>query len=557
MKNIKLVIVGGVAGGAGSAAKARRVNETASIKMFEKGSFVSFANCGLPYFVGDEIKSKSSLLLQTPEKFWNRYRIEAKVNHEVLSINRKEKNVKVKNLETNEEFTEDYDKLILSPGAGAIVPPIEGIHSKNIFVLKTVPDAEKIKEYIQKHNVKKAVVVGAGFIGLEIADQLNGLKIETSVIELFEHVLPPFDKDMAMLIQQKISNSNVKFIINDGVKSFKVKDEIATHVETQSGKLIESDLVLLCIGVRPEIKLAQDCGLEIGKTKGIVTNEYMQTSDPDIYAVGDAVEVKNLITGEVDRFALAGPAAKQGRCAGENAVTENRMKFKGSIGTAIIESCGVTCAMSGLSEKACQRANIPYKVNVIHAESHVSYYPGSNTLCLKLVSHAKTGQILGGQIVGIDGVDKRMDVIATAIYAKMTTHDLEFLDLCYSPQFGSSKDPVVMLGFSSHDTECGDVQGIPVLEFLNQSKDYEVVDVRTPNEYKNAHMKGASNIELDSIRENLEKFDKKKEYVLYCRSGFRSYMASRVLKQNGFKVKNLQGGFLSLEPVLSKDQVEK
>eukprot|EP01080_Neovahlkampfia_damariscottae_P008507 gene8507-331_t len=556
MKNIKLVIVGGVAGGAGAAAKARRMCEGASIKMFEKGGFVSFANCGLPYYVGDEIKSKDSLLLQTPEKFWNRYRVETKVNHEVMSINRKEKKVTIKNLLTKEEFDEIYDKLILSPGAGAVVPPIEGIHSSNIFTLKTVPDAEKIKQFIEKHNVKKATIVGAGFIGLEIADQMVHLGIETSVVELYDHILPPFDEDMASLIQFQLKDSTINFVLKDGVKSFKTENDKATHVETQSGKLIESDLILLCIGVRPEIKLAQDCGLEIGKTRGIITNEYMQTSDPDIFAVGDAVEVKNMITGLQDRFALAGPAAKQGRCAGQNAVSDVKIKYKGSIGTAIIETCGITCAMTGLSEKACKKYNIPYKVNVIHGNSHVTYYPGSNSLCLKLISHSETEKILGAQVVGVDGVDKRTDVIAAAIYANMTIHDLEFLDLCYSPQFGSSKDPVVMLGFSSHNTDCGDVTGISVLEFKKTNNDYQVIDVRTDSEFNDGHFKGSKNVELDTIRDNLKLFDKEKTYVVYCRSGFRSYMASRVLSQNGFKVKNLQGGWLSLNPVLSNEEIE-
>jgi len=472
-----------------------------------------------------------------------------------LSIEKK-KSVLVKNLLTSEEFSEFYDKLILSPGAGALVPPIEGIHSSNIFTLKTVPDATKIKEYIQKQGVKKATVVGAGFIGLEIADQMIHLGIDTTVVELFDHVLPPFDEDMALFIERQLENSKIKFVLKDGVKSFKTEKGIATHVETQSGKLIESDLILLCIGVRPEIKLAQDCGLEIGKTRGIVTNEFMETSDPDIYAVGDAVEVKNMITGLPDRFALAGPAAKQGRCAGQNAVSDIKIKYRGSIGTAIIETCGITCAMTGLSEKACQKSNIPYKVNVIHGNSHVTYYPGSNSLCLKLISHSENHKILGAQIVGVDGVDKRTDVIATAIYANMTIHDLEFLDLCYSPQFGSSKDPVVMLGFSAHNTDCGEVTGLSVLEFLKSKTNYEVIDVRTDSEYKEGHYKGATNIELDSIRENLEKFDKEKSYVVYCRSGFRSYMASRILKQKGYKVKNLQGGWLSFNPVLKKEEIE-
>lgn len=553
MKKLKLVIVGGVAGGANSATKARRANELAQIIMFEKGPYVSFANCGLPYFVGEEIKNKDSLLVQTPEKMWERYRVETKINHEVLSINRNKKSVKVKNLLSQEEFEQEYDKLILSPGTSAFKPKIQGVDSKNVFVLKTVPDSELVKKYIKENGVKKATVVGCGFIGMELAEQLSHIGIDVTMVELADHVLPPLDLDMARLFEKELSKSKVKFIVKDGIKGFDLENDLVKGVITNSGKNIPSDMVLLTIGVRPEIQLAKDSGLEIGKTNGIVTNEYLQTSDPDIYAVGDSAETKNFITGLTDRFQLAGPASKQGRIAGQNAVSEQKLKFKGSIGTAILECLGTTVGMCGLTEASCQKIGMKYKVNIIHTPNHVKFYPGASNLSIKVLSDPNQGKILGAQVVGKEGVDKRIDVFATAIYGGMTIHDLETLDLAYSPQYGASKDPVIMLGFSAHDTDCGDVQTLTMTQFLEKDlSNCQVVDVRTEKEYKEGHIDKAINVSVDSIRDKLDLIDKDKEIVVYCQAGFRGYLAARILVQSGFKnVKNLQGGWLSADVMIN------
>lgn len=552
MKKIKLVIVGGVAGGANAATKARRANELAQIVMFEKGPYVSFANCGLPYFVGEEIKSRDSLLVQTPEKMWERYRVNTKIQHEVLSINRQKKVVKVKDLINQKEFEEDYDKLILSPGTSAFKPKMQGVDSKNVFVLKTVPDSEHVKSYIKENHVKKAVVVGAGFIGMEVAEQLSKIGIDVTVVELTDHVLPPLDLDMARIFEKEISKSKIKFIVKDGIAGFDLDKEIVKGIFTNSGKKLECEMVLLTIGVRPEIQLARDAGLEIGKTNGIVTNEYLQTTDPDIYAVGDSAETKNFITGLTDRFQLAGPASKQGRIAGQNAVSDQKMKFKGSIGTAIIECLGTTVGMCGLTESACQKIGMKYKVNIIHTPNHAKFYPGATNLSIKVLSDPNGGKILGAQVIGKEGVDKRVDVFATAIYGGMSIYDLEILDLAYSPQYGASKDPVIMLGFSAHDTDCGDVQTLTITQYLQKDlSNCQVIDVRTEKEYSEGHLENSINVPVDNIRDKLNLIDKNKEVIVYCQAGFRGYLGARILVQSGFKnVKNLQGGWLSIDPMI-------
>jgi len=543
----KIVILGGVAGGATAAAKARRELESAKITIFERGPFLSFANCGLPYYIGGEISDRSKLLLQNPESFWKRYKILARVNHEVLEIDRPNKSIKVFDRVNKTTFQEPYDKLILCPGAGAIVPPLKGIDSDNIFVVKTVPDTDKIKSFLQERKPKNAVVVGAGFIGLETAEALLHQKLEVTIVELVPQVLPPFDHDMAEIVQHHLQHSGINLMLNDGVKGFIKEKESATFVELNSGKKIPCDLVILSIGVRPEIKLAKESGITIGVTGGIQVNSYQQTSDPDIYAAGDAVEVQNILTEKPTRFALAGPANKQGRVAGANAAIGNQIQFKGAIGTCILECLGITAGMTGLTERACLSEKIPYIASIVHPLNHAGYYPGAHTLHIKMISHKENKRILGVQIVGEAGVDKRVDVVATAISGKMTTEDMENIDLAYSPQFGSAHDPIIQAAFSSMDQHRGTVSTITYSEFEKERDKYFLVDVRTPSEFKEGHIEGAVNIPVDDLRERFGEIKTDKSIVTICRVGMRGYIAARILKQNGFlNVKNLVGGMLTV-----------
>mmetsp|Transcript_7157 Transcript_7157/g.9923 ORF Transcript_7157/g.9923 Transcript_7157/m.9923 type:complete len:554 (-) Transcript_7157:83-1744(-) len=547
-KALEVVIIGGVAAGATAATKIRRESETANITIFEKGPYVSFANCGLPYFVGGQIEQSSSLILQTPDSLWKRYRIKVNLRHEVLSIDRTKKVVSVKNLDTNAVSEVPFDKLLISPGSSAIVPPLPGINSKNIFVVKTVPDVQNIKNFINTTKPTKAVVIGGGFIGLETAESLFRQKMDVTIVELMPQLLPPFDPDMALFMEHHIQQHGIKTILNDGVKSFITNPEdFATQVELNSGKKIDCDLVILSIGVRCEVKLAKDCGLTIGVTGGIQVNPFQQTSDPDIYAAGDAVETKNLITGKPAKFALAGPANKQGRVAGFNIVRGNKLEYPGAIGTSIVSCMEAVAAMTGLSEKACKQEGIPYQVAVVHPLDHVGYYPGSHALHIKLMSHKETGRILGAEIIGEHGVDKRIDVLATAITGKMTVYDLEHLDLAYAPQYGAAQDPVVMAAFSTADALRGEVQTISYQDLLKIKDTVQLVDVRTPSEYQSGHVDGAILLPVDEIRNNLSKLDPKKETVVYCRVGMRGYIAARILTQCGFtNVKNMLGGYVSV-----------
>ena len=552
MTPLKIVIVGGVAGGASAAAKARRVNESAEITMFERGPFVSFANCGLPYYIGDTITDRDDLLLQTPEKFWRRFRVVVKVRHEVLSIQRTVRKVRVKNLESGDESEVAYDKLILAPGAGAIVPDIPGIPAKNIFTVKTVPDSDAIKQFLASHKSRNAIVVGGGFIGLETAEALVNRGREVTVVELAPQILPPFDRDMAFLMAAHLQEKGVNIIVGDGLKAFHREKGLIQEVELNSGRRFPCGLAILSIGVRPELKLAKDSGLAIGNAGGIVVNEWQQTSDPHIYAAGDAVEILHLVTGKPTRIPLAGPANKQGRVAGANAAGGS-LRFPGAIGTAIVESLGMTAAKTGLSEREAKTHHYDYFVSVTHPLDHADYYPGAEALHMKLIVEKNSGRLLGAQIIGEQGVDKRIDVLATAISARMSVEDVEHLDLAYAPQFNSAKGPVIMAGFVAANILRGEVNtitGDELQEKLEAKAPIQLLDVRTAGEYYELHIPQSRLVPIDELREHIRQLDPQAETVVYCRVGLRGYLACRILVQQGFqRVYNLTGGLLSFPQV--------
>ncbi|MEC4674448.1 MAG: FAD-dependent oxidoreductase, partial [Nitrospirota bacterium] len=488
--SLKIVIIGGVAGGASAAAKARRTNEEAEITVFEKGLYVSFANCGLPYYVGEIISDRGELLLQTPEKFWKRFRVSVKVRHEVLAIKRDQKHVTVKCLETDEVLIHPYDKLILAPGAGAIVPNIPGIQADNIFTVKTVPDSDAIKSFLAKHRPSKALVIGGGFIGLETAEALKQRGLAVTVVEKAPNILPAFDQDMADLVAFHLREQGVDLIVSDSIQAFVEKRNLAYEVQLESGRHLSLDLAILSIGVRPELKLAREAGLEIGETGGIVVNKRQQTSDPDIYAAGDAVETHHLVTGKPSRIPLAGPANKQGRVAGANAAGGD-LHFSGALGTAIVETMGIIAAKTGLSEREAQTNGYDYFVSVTHPLDHAGYYPGAEPLHMKLIAEKKSGKLLGAQIIGEQGVDKRIDVLATALTAGLGVEDLEHLDLAYAPQFNSAKGPVIMAGFVAANTLRGEVATITGEELkkkLAMNQPIQLLDVRTHEEFREEHI---------------------------------------------------------------------
>lgn len=544
----KIVIIGGVAGGASAAAKARRTDEQAEITVFEKGPYISFANCGLPYYVGGDISDRDDLLLQTPESFYARFKVEVKVNHEVTAINRAEKTVTVRKPDGS-TLTAPYDKLILAPGAKAIVPTLPGVTARNVFTLKTVPDADGLKKYITEHKPDTAVVVGAGFIGLEIAEAFVKLGLETTIVELQKQVLPPLDAEMAAYVSAHLASAGINMLLGDGVKALH-GGETVSELELNSGLKIPAGVVVLAIGVAPEIALAKAAGLELGPSGGIRTNSLMQTSDPDIYAAGDAVECMHLVTGKPSRIWLAGPANKQGRAAGANAAG-GRMEFTGALATAIVRAAGIDAGKTGLSEREAKKEKLDYVAVHVHARDHASYYPGSEMLIIKLIAEKPSGRLLGAQVVGKRGVDKRIDVFATAIYSGLKAKDLCALDLAYAPQFASAKDPAIVAGMVLQNVLDGTSDGVPAgeaEELRAKNPDIQFIDVRTAAEFKDGGIPGARLIPVDSLRERMGEIDKAKEVAVYCRIGLRGYVAERILKQYGYKVKNLLGGILLAKP---------
>ena len=540
---MKLLIIGGVAGGATAAARARRINEKAEIILFERGEFISFANCGLPYYIGQVIKERESLLVTTAKAFGARYNIDIRIFSEVIEINRGEKRVTVRDIRSNKTYKEGYDKIILSPGAEPVRPPLEGIELDNIFNLRSIPDSDLIKAHVDARRPESAVVVGGGFIGLEMAENLVHRRVRTAIVEMLDQVMAPLDHEMAAIAHAHLKEKGVNCYLGDGVKSFLKKGDRIVVV-TGKGNKIECDMVILSIGIRPENRLAKEAGLDIGNRGGIKVDSTMRTSDPDIYAVGDAVEIKDVISGLPTMTALAGPANKQGRIAADNAMGRKSV-FKGTMGTSVVKLFDLTIASTGASEKVLKRNNIPFIISYTHSGSHASYYPDAQMMAIKLIFSPGSGRLLGAQIVGMQGVDKRIDVLATAIHGGMTVFDLEELELAYAPPYSSAKDPVNIAGFVASNLLKGDVENFNWndLSDLDPEKDV-IIDLRNKDELeKSGFLEGSLHIPLHEVRDKLTVLDKEKNYFLYCAIGLRGYLGHRILVQNGFKSRNLSGGY--------------
>ena len=539
---MKVIIVGGVAGGASAAARLRRLSEEAEIILVERGPDVSFANCGLPYYIGGTIAERDKLLVVTPQRMKDRFNLDVRVRSSVESINREAKTVCIRDLESNQEYEESYDKLILAPGAVPLRPPIPGIDLPNIFTLRNLQDMDRIKSAVEQ-GVKKAVVVGAGFIGLELVENLVNLGISVTVVELQDQVLPPFDKEMTTPLANTLAENGVELLLGDSVVGFTTGSE-GVVVQLKSGRELTADLVSLGIGVRPENKLAVDAGLEVGPRGGIRVNESLQTTDPDIYAVGDAIEVQDFVLGGPTQVPLAGPANRQGRIAADH-ICGRPVSYRGTQGTAIVGLFERTAAMTGASEKILRRMERPYRMIYIHPSHHAGYYPGAEQMTLKLLFDPDSGLVLGAQAVGGAGVDKRIDVIATAIQAKMTVFDLEEMELAYAPQYGSAKDPINMAGFVASGLMRGDHPQIDVetLLALTPGERPFLLDVRTDKEFEAGHIADSINIPIDELRSRFNELPRNQEIAAYCQVGQRGYLETRILHQAGFRVKNISGGY--------------
>ncbi len=549
---MKVLIVGGVAGGATAAARLRRLDEKADITIYEKSGFVSYANCGLPYFIGGVITDREELTLQTPESFMERFRIKVKTGHEVLSIDPKAKSVRVKVLSTGEEFTDSYDKLILSPGARPLRPSLPGIDSKKIFTLRTVEDTFRIYDYVSETKPKKVVVVGGGYIGIESAENLRERGIEVTIIQRPKQMMNTLDYDMATFVHAKLRKEGIKLRNSSNVTGFYEKDG-GVEVTVADAESEMGDFVILAIGVQPDSHLAKDAGLELGIKGSILVNDRMETSDRDIYAVGDAVQVKNFVSGEDALIALAGPANKQGRIAADN-IAGGDSRFKGSMGSSIIKIFDLTAAGTGLTEKAAAKAGIDYDSVILSPASHASYYPGAKAMTMKVVYEKGTLRLLGAQIIGSEGVDKRIDVLATAIMAGVRADMLKELDLCYAPPYSSAKDPVNMAGFMIENIATGKLKQYHVddVEKLPRDGSVTLLDTRTVGEYSRGHVDGYINIPVDELRERLAEIDPSKPVYVMCQSGLRSYIATRILMQNGFDAYNFSGGYRFYSSVMKE-----
>lgn len=540
---MKVVIIGGVAGGASAAARLRRLDEQAEIVVLERTGYVSYANCGLPYYVGGVIRRKEALTLQTPQSFRERFRVEVRVHHEAVKIDPASQTVTVRRLDDGSVYEERYDELILSPGARAVKPELPGADLEQIFTLRTVEDTFRIHTYLQSHTPKRAVVIGGGFIGLEMAENLVHAGVQTTLLQRSGQVMPPLDLDMACFLHARLIKAGVDLRFHQAIRGFEMRGgQIVTLVEGKPP--VEADLVVLAIGVEPDTDLARTAGLELGQKGSIVVNEQMQTSVPHIYAVGDAVQVRHFVTGRPALISLAGPANRQGRIAADN-LTGRGSRYPGSQGSAVVQLFGLTAAATGLNEKTAKAQGIAYDKVVTYSASHATYYPGATNMTVKTLYDPATGKILGAQIVGVDGVDKRLDVLATAIRAGMTAQDLAELDLCYAPPYSSAKDPVNMAGFVIEDVRQGLVRQhhwheVPALQ---NRADVTLLDVRTVEEYSEGHIPGAINIPLDDLRDRLGELDPKKPIYVNCFSGLRSYLACRILTQHGFDCSNLSGGW--------------
>ena len=539
---MKLLIVGGVAAGASAAARARRLSEDAEIILFDRGPDVSFANCGLPYYVGGEIADRKKLLVTTPEMLRTRFRLDVRTQSSVEAIDRAGRKVRVRDLATGREYEETYDKLILAPGAAPLRPPIPGMDLPGIFTLRNLHDVDRIKERVDE-GVRQAVIVGAGFIGLELVENFVRRGIPTTLVELQDQILPPLDKEMTTPIVESIRAKGVTVLLAESADGFE-RAPGGLVVQLKSGQRLPADLVLLGIGVRPENKLAVDAGLEVGPRGGIRVNERLQTSDPDIYAAGDAIEVRDVISGDPTQVPLAGPANRQGRIAADN-VFGRSATYRGTQGTAIVGVFDRTAATTGASEKVLRRDNRPFRKVYVHPAHHAGYYPGAEAMTLKVLFDPDSGRVLGAQAVGGKGVDKRIDVLAVAIQAGMTVFDLEEMELAYSPQYGSAKDPINMAGFVAGGLLRGDHPQVDVEAVLAappSDRPY-LLDVRTPQEYASGHIPGAVSIPVDELRNRLGELPRDRGIVVYCQVGQRGYLATRILLQAGLTARNIGGGF--------------
>lgn len=553
----KYLIVGGVAGGATAAARLRRLDEQAEIIIFEKGKYISYANCGLPYYIGGVISERDRLFVQTPESFKQRLNVEVRIQSEVIGINRANKTITVKDTKQNREYTESYDKLVLSPGAEPIKPPIPGIDDKAIFTLRSVPDTDAIKDYLAKNKVRRAIIVGAGYIGLEMAENLHHLGIFVTIVELAEQMMVFLDYEMAAEVHQHLKSKQVEFYLKDAVTAFH-RDGESLFVKLQSGKDLKCDMVILSIGVRPDSHLAADAGLEIGVNKSIAVNEYLQTSDPEIYAIGDAISYKSPITGKPATTYLAGPANKQGRICADNIINGNIRSYEGSIGTGIAKVFDVTVASTGASEKLLKAEGIAYNTFITHGSSHAGYYPDALPMSVKILFAPDTGKLLGAQVVGYEGVDKRLDLLAATIKNKGTIYDLEQIEHAYAPPFSSAKDPVNIAGFVAENIIKGMFKPIHWWEIVKLDYSNTVLlDVRTEEEFQLGNIRPAINIPVDDLRLRLSELPKDKKIVVYCAAGHRGYFAARILMQSGFgDVYNLSGGYKTYEHATQKQSNE-
>jgi len=553
---MKVIIVGGVAGGATAAARLRRNNEKIDIVLIEKGSDISYANCGLPYYIGDTISERSNLFLQTPESFSKRFNLTVKVNSEVIEINRENKTVTVKNIATGRTYLELYDKLLLSPGAIPVKPPIPGINSKDIFTLRNVEDTDLIKENIRSYSPRRAVIVGAGFIGLETAENLHHLGIKTTIVEMADQVMAPLDYEMAAIVHQHLKMKGVEFYLNDSVVAFEDVEK-GKLVRLKSGRSIPADIIILSIGVKPLSGLAEKAGLNVSAGKGIIVNDYLQTNDPNIYAVGDAVEFKHIVSGLPALPYLAGPANRQGRIAADNIASGNVRKYLGAIGTGIAKIFDLTAATTGLNEKALKAAEIKYLSVITHSSSHAGYYPGALPLTIKTIFSPDNGRLLGAQIVGFEGVDKRIDLFASVLKNGGTIYDLQEIEHAYAPPFSSAKDPVNIAGYAAENILKGKISAITWDELLKDREKYTVIDVRTAVETALGTIDNAIFIPIDELRNRLNELNPDKNYVITCAVGLRGYLASLILTQNGFKnVRNLSGGYKTYSLAIQKQSNE-
>lgn len=554
---MKVIIIGGVAGGASAAARIRRLDETAQIIVLERSNYVSYANCGLPYFIGGVIREQAELTLQTPQSFWERFHIDVRVRNEAVDIDVKSKTVAIRRLDTGEIYPEQYDKLLLSPGAKPVVPHLPGVTSDRIFSLRTVEDTLRIRKFIEEYKPATAVLVGGGFIGLEMAENLTAMGISVTVIQRSNQLFAPMDADMASFIHAQIRSHGVKLELEKTVTGFSSKGGKPVTMIKDS-EPISSDMVLLGVGVEPDTVLAEKAGLALGIRGAVAVNEYMETSVPDIYAVGDAVEVSHFVTGKKALISLAGPANKQGRIAADNICGGNSM-FKGTQGSSVIKIFEMTGAVTGINEKTAEAAGIVYDKVVLSPVSHAAYYPGGQTMYMKVLYEKETLRLLGAQIAGYEGVDKRIDVIAAAIRAGMTADKLVELELAYAPPYSSAKDPVNMAGFMIENLETEKVAQFHwnEVEKLKCDGSMTLIDVRTAEEFDSGHIKGFFNIPVDELREHIEEFDIKKPVYVVCQSGLRSYIACCILSQYGFECYNLSGGYGFYSAVMHEKQMAK